>query len=339
MCRKTNCLGEFRQLVYINLITFYYMNILLNILTKFAIIFVISYFLGCVMKRPYIVLPDKSVPAEYKYPGIPIFIKSSSLAFQGYEALRHWHTGVEFFYIYSGSMNMFINGDIVRINQGEGIFINSRRLHYSFSETKEDCFYLIVSLDFLSFQPPDTIISNYLERKFGLNTVDYLLLSPDIPWEEQLIKTIRVLYKAIDEDEINPLRLLALGYDICDTICEHIDNSEEDKISYQERMTFLNMTSFIGLHYQERITLEDIAAAGAVCRSKCCQIFQQQIRQSPNSYLIQYRIAKSCELLRNADTSIGDIAHLCGFQSSSYFTNVFQKHTGCSPREYRLRNK
>jgi len=37
------------------------------------------------------------------------------------------------------------------------------------------------------------------------------------------------------------------------------------------------MTGYIQNHYHEKIRLEDIAAAGAVCRSKCCQLFSRKL--------------------------------------------------------------
>ena len=290
------------------------------------------------MKQPYTVLPDRSSPVEYKLPDIPILTFNSSLALSGYEALCHWHTDIEFFYIYHGTADFFVNGKVVRLNEGEGIFINSRRLHYCFSKEKNDCSYYIVLLDFSVLQQRSVVLDSYMKKKFKENTLDYIVFHPDVPWEQKVLTSIQDIYKAMNEDELNPFRVLAIGCDIYARVSEHIPDSDEDEISFRERMIFLQMTSFIMDSYPKRITLDDIAESGDVCRSKCCQIFQKQVKQSPNDYLIQYRIAKSCELLRNTVLGIGEVAQRCGFQSASYFTKVFHKHTDCSPREYRTRN-
>lgn len=56
-----------------------------------------------------------------------------------------------------------------------------------------------------------------------------------------------------------------------------------------------------------------------------------------NEYLEQLRISKAKELLRFTEKGIGEIGSLCGFTDSHYFSRVFMKVEGISPREYRKR--
>lgn len=79
------------------------------------------------------------------------------------------------------------------------------------------------------------------------------------------------------------------------------------------------MTGFIGQNYDSKITLDDIAASGSVCRSKCCRLFNEYVGQSPNAYLTRYRINKSLEMLRETNMSVIEVSLACGFQSPSYF--------------------
>jgi len=53
------------------------------------------------------------------------------------------------------------------------------------------------------------------------------------------------------------------------------------------------------------------------------------------SYLTEYRISKSIELLADSSRSMTEIAWKCGFSGSSYFTETFRKRLGCTPTEYR----
>ncbi|PQP85573.1 hypothetical protein CPT76_35550 [Paenibacillus sp. AR247] len=95
------------------------------------------------------------------------------------------------------------------------------------------------------------------------------------------------------------------------------------------------MTGFIHQNYESKITLNDIAAAGTVCRSRCCKLFNTYVGQTPNEYLIRYRIQKSCDMLKETNRSISEIAMACGFQSASYFTFIFRKQLGLVPQDYR----
>lgn len=105
--------------------------------------------------------------------------------------------------------------------------------------------------------------------------------------------------------------------------------------SEQELNIQKDMVSFIYQHYPEKISLTDIAAAGHVGRSKCCQIFKHYMQQSPVDFLNTYRLKISCRLLCTTQKSITEIAILCGFNHLSYFSKYFMECYGCTPREYR----
>ena len=51
-------------------------------------------------------------------------------------------------------------------------------------------------------------------------------------------------------------------------------------------------------------------------------------------YILNARIKQAQKLLRNSDIPITDIALLCGFSNSNYFTTIFKKKTGTSPSSY-----
>ena len=115
-----------------------------------------------------------------------------------------------------------------------------------------------------------------------------------------------------------------------------MESSEKNNVT---QMAFLNMTEYIQNNYGEKLTLDKIAGAGAVCRSKSCQLFRQYVRMSPVAYLTKYRLSKSAELLRDTELSVSEIASLCGFQSPSYYINLFKRETGQTPLNYRKASK
>ncbi len=97
------------------------------------------------------------------------------------------------------------------------------------------------------------------------------------------------------------------------------------------------MIGFIQQNYAVKITLADIAAAGAVGQSKCCKLFAKYIGQTPNTYLMQYRLDKSTTLLNSTDMTVTEIANAVGFNGSSYYAEAFRKWYGKSPSEYRIK--
>ncbi|MED4226547.1 AraC family transcriptional regulator [Neobacillus cucumis] len=133
----------------------------------------------------------------------------------------------------------------------------------------------------------------------------------------------------------NPLLLLSQATSLCASIADYIQKVSGHLHDEQSWMAVWKMTGFINHHYDVKVTLDDIAAAGSICRSRCCELFSKYIGQTPNTYLMNYRIQKSCEMLLETNRTISEIAMVCGFQSPSYFSYVFRKETGLTPQDYR----
>ena len=94
--------------------------------------------------------------------------------------------------------------------------------------------------------------------------------------------------------------------------------------------------SYIDQNYQERITLKDIADHIHLCESECTRLFRRYMNVTLFSFLQEYRIERSLEYLNGGET-ISDIAGKVGFADPNYYSKVFAKIKGCSPREYRKR--
>ena len=287
------------------------------------------------MNSPLEVSADFSERLHYNLSGFPLYVKKDKLSRYGYEALCHWHPDLEFIYIIDGAMDYFINGNRIPIRQGQGIFVNSRRLHYGFSRQKEECTFIALVVHPSLFTNSFDKAWIFAEQKFGFANVDYILLDSHISWQKKMIEGIDRIYREINAASFNPLRLLAEAISICADAGEHIETMESSGKHNVTQMAFLNMTEYIQNNYREKLTLDKIAGAGAVCRSKSCQLFRQYVRMSPVAYLTKYRLSKSAELLRDTELSVSEIASLCGFQSPSYYINLFKKETGQTPLNYR----
>ncbi len=282
------------------------------------------------------VFSDLSERLNYNLPDFPLYVRKGLLRlFDRYAAACHWHLDLEFILVLDGTMEYFINGQIVHITAGNGIFINSKRLHYGFSSEKTDCSFIVVAVHPMLLGESTHAGKVYLEEKFGPNTDDFILLTAQSLWQRETLDTIKQMYNETYKDVLNPLRLLSLASSLCAYMGDHVQQDPSPHFIHQSWMTIYKMTGFIHQNYDHKITLDDIASAGTVCRSRCCELFSKYLAQTPNTYLIRYRIHKSCEMLRETNRSILEIANTCGFQSPSYFSYVFHKETGFVPQDYR----
>jgi AraC-like DNA-binding protein len=284
------------------------------------------------------VFSDMSERLHYNLPGFPVYAVIGDLRYFNYAAACHWHPDLEFILIIDGGMDYFVNGQILHMGKGEGIFVNSKRLHYGFSDNHSDCSFIcvVVHPDVLGENTP--LGKTFFKLKFGSETEDYILLTTKIQWQKEILETIKRIFEEIDTSKDNPLRQLSLAASLCACTADNLkpfQENSDNKLNANSWMAIRNMTGFIFQNYTEKITLDDIAAAGYMCRSRCCQLFSEYIGKTPNAYLTGYRIGKSCEMLKESNMTVIEVAMACGFQNPSYFTHIFQKETGLTPKEYR----
>lgn len=94
---------------------------------------------------------------------------------------------------------------------------------------------------------------------------------------------------------------------------------------------------YIRQNYDRKISLDDIAQHVFLSRSYLSSLFREEVGQTLFSYINQVRVEKSKLFLMDPSVSLAEAAALCGFEDQSYFTKVFRKHTGLSPKQYRDR--
>lgn len=80
---------------------------------------------------------------------------------------------------------------------------------------------------------------------------------------------------------------------------------------------------------------EELAADMHVSPATFYRLFRQATGTTPADYLNRLRVEKACELLRETDKSITEIAFQVGFGDSNYFSRAFRKIRGQSPRQCR----
>ena len=92
--------------------------------------------------------PDRSEKVRYSCTDIPVgFFSGHHSAYANNSMPAHWHEDIELFVPYEGEAMYNINGNLVRVKAGEGILINSRRIHSSVTEGLRDCYYNLLISD------------------------------------------------------------------------------------------------------------------------------------------------------------------------------------------------
>lgn len=83
------------------------------------------------------------------------------------------------------------------------------------------------------------------------------------------------------------------------------------------------------------LTLGDIAKNLNISEEHFCRTFKSYTGLRPLEYLNNLKIQHAKELLKKSDKDISEIAEMSGYLSPSYFTMIFKRYTGTTPKKYR----
>ena len=145
-------------------------------------------------------------------------------------------------------------------------------------------------------------------------------------------------------------------YQLIDTYtqeCEKLQSEDAVKnLQYNMTMDFANRVAmqksprtisadtkqclqYITTHINQPIGVSDVVAHSSHSRSSLLRHFKEETGMSVNDYITLRRMKEAASLLRYTDKSLGEISSYLCFSSQSYFQNVFKKHYGITPLQYR----
>lgn len=132
------------------------------------------------------------------------------------------------------------------------------------------------------------------------------------------------------------IRLLGLLYLFLSRLIE--ENKQPlapEKDSRKKDQYIKNIVEFIEVNYPRKISIREIARYVGLDRSYMGAIFKEHFNMSPQDYLINFRLDKACDLMKNPSLSIGAISRSVGYDDPLLFSKMFKKAKGMSPRAYR----
>lgn len=282
---------------------------------------------------------DRSEVVRYDRTGLPLYIRTGDLSrYPDMRAPCHWHEDIELIRVLSGRMCYYINGREILLEPGGSVVVNSRQMHFGYDFQKENCIYHCILFHPSLFTGGQLLDRDFIRPILENQSPEYWHLAPDTELGRQAaacadrIAALKERGQAAYELEaVGLLHILWAGL--------WRDAAENAALSRPHRdpdvETQKQMAAYICQYYGEKIRLEDIAAAGHVSRSKCCQIFRRFMGQPPIDYLNAYRLKVSRDLLAETSKSVTEIALACGFNHLSYFSRLFLRTYGRTPSDYR----
>lgn len=289
-----------------------------------------------------IVLRDVGKQAErifYNTPDFPLYLGEQHISvFANYCALSHWHDDVEFISVRSGRLHYNVNGTVLALDAGQGLFINSRQLHNGFSPDRKDCVFLCVRLDPMLLCTLPCIEQTYVTPVLENSALPWLRLDPDQPEAMTVLEALDSMEQCC-RDTVQPLQVQSLFFALWQPLFALAGAAGSHGAPHSRHLAILKeMMQFIADHFTEELTLADIGRAGGVGKTTCCALFRRYTGKTPGGYLTDYRLRKSVELLATTDQTVAEICFAVGFSGPSYFAETFRRTFGCTPTAYRARH-
>ena len=92
---------------------------------------------------------------------------------------------------------------------------------------------------------------------------------------------------------------------------------------------------YLNDNLKENISLDTISRDIGISKYYLHRLFTEFNGNTPIGYLTAIRLEKAKNKLQTSKDSIFEVAITCGFDNTAYFSNLFKKHTGFSPSEFR----
>ncbi len=238
----------------------------------------------------------------------------------------HWHDELQLNWVSEGELEYCINGDSLRLSGDKILLVNGHQLHSSRTTGKDACS-LCINFSPDLFHP--MILKHYI-RPFLENesfTSSIQLLNPG---------QITLLESLLKQDS-EPMGYFSIVNFLSQILEEMIRSFKEtpDQNDQEEMELFQSMLSFIHSHYQEPLTVRQIAACGIINKNRCTDLFRKYTRLSPIKYLNEYRLYMAKNLILNTRKPISEISADVGYNQISHFIEQFRGAYGLSPLKYR----
>ncbi len=247
-----------------------------------------------------------------------------------YTMAFHWHREWELLRILEGKFLLSLDDASHTLVAGDAVLISPETLH---GGEPEDCVYECLVFDLYDLFKKVEVLKPYFTPFYQKEWIPGPILSGDEPpvadlmgvfWESGIIcQEPKVIAGLI---QLFTAIIATHNYQVI---------TPDLAPGKQWSARIKTVLEYIEGHFGENISLESLAQIAGMNARYFCRVFDSLTHHTPMNYVNLYRIEHAALLLESTEKTITQIALECGFWESSYFTKVFKKVKGCTPKMYR----
>lgn len=233
----------------------------------------------------------------------------------------HSHAEFEVNYVTAGKCVMTVCGNRMVLKKGDCILIAPHCKHNFMVPGAKPC--CITQFEFLPTQAVSVAHASEICPKLS-NCCEVLECMENIrAYHTQQKKT--ALYANLLELEVQKLFvLLELHRQAAETIRQHLEINPLHKI-----------IAHLQANYEQSIDLTALAKAHKISPRYLRVLFTKYVGMSAIDYITMLRMEKAKDMLKNTTQSVSEVSACVGYNSVQYFSTVFKRKTGVSPKTFR----
>lgn len=279
---------------------------------------------------------------------------------KGFKLYPHLHEEFELLIMKEGNGIIHIDNKEYRLNQGEGILLHPREIHYGdkWIDDKVTFYAILFSERMIGSPYQDMIYDKYVEPIIHGRVRLPMIMGKNTGWKNRVLviaEELEQIQLQIEEargnnviNQIEKIEPVETGYELFiksklmemwSILYQHKEEMDKNGVGNKDKHLddIKLVIEFINDNYSSKITLKELSTLCHISEGHLSRIFQRAMKKSAMEYLMDIRIEKSCHMLLTTSLSIGEIALRCGFNDYSYYSMIFKKCKGITPRGYRGR--
>lgn len=238
-----------------------------------------------------------------------------------------------FHYILSGKGTLNANDEKDRtshykIGPGEGFLIEPGYVNTYYADKEKPWEY--VWLEFGGLRAKECVEMAGLSHKSPV----YLPSEPE--YGEQIVESMMAIVRS---QSASSIELIGNLYLFLDKLIKYSSSGKQMQGGNLSEFYVREAVTYIEHNYAKDIKVEEIARKCQLDRSYFGKIFKKVVGQSPQEFLIHYRMAKAADALIIGDQPVGAIGASVGYPNLLHFSRAFKSVYGMPPSEYRKKNR
>ncbi len=251
----------------------------------------------------------------------------------------HWHSEMELFCVMRGTVTIQCGTSLFEAHKGDIAFFNSGELHAVIpADNARDLFFraIVFSPDYLCGTTNDILRVKYVSPVMNGELRLPSLIRVGMPLHDRIAPAFDEIYTLLQdrpaffEFAAKAQMVLAFG-----ALVENGETADGAQRHGAAAASIKKAIQYIQANYRTALTIDGLSEIAGMSEGHFCRVFKQYTLKTPVQFINGVRLTHAADQLANSNKRVLDIAMDCGFNSVSYFIEVFRESFGITPSKYR----